>query len=205
MTSTDLHNFLRTRRSIRRFLSPTAKTGQSDPVPVSIIERILETATYAPSAHNLQLWRFCVITTSTVKLQLGKTLTDKMRIDMTAAGAPQREIGTRVERSLHRIDEAPVIILLCRDVSAVRSEEPEEEIMAIQSVAAAGLQLLLAAHAEGLGGNWICWPLYAQRAVCEALELPGSWEPQAMFFLGYADEEPREKILKSLDEIMIKI
>jgi len=205
LTNTDLHNFLRTRRSIRRFLGPTAKTGQPDPVPASVIERILETTTYAPSAHNLQPWRFCIVTTSVVKLRLGKALTDKMRIDMTAAGAPQREIDTRVERSLHRIDEAPVIILLCRDVSAVHGEEPEEKIMAKQSVAAAGLQLLLAAHAERLGGNWLCWPLYAQQAAHEALGLPGSWEPQAMFFLGYADEEPREKVLKSLDEIMIKM
>ena len=74
--------------------------------------------------------------------------------------------------------------------------------MAVQSVAAVGLQLLLAAHAEGLGGNWICWPLYAQETACKALDLPETWEPQAMFFLGYADEEPREKTLRGLDEVV---
>jgi len=53
---------------------------------------------------------------------------------------------------------------------------------------------MLAAHAEGLGSNWICWPLYAPAAARQALELPETWEPQAMFFMGYADEEPiREK------------
>ena len=124
---------------------------------------------------------------------------------MTAAGAPQSEIDSRAERSLRRIDEAPVIILLCRDRIAVRSEVPEEVIMAIQSVAAAGLNLMLAAHAEGLGSNWICWPLYAQDKTREALDLPETWEPQAMFFLGYADETPRDKVLKSLDEILITI
>ena len=77
--------------------------------------------------------------------------------------------------------------------------------MSIQSVAAAGLQLLLAAHAEGLGGNWICWPLYAQEAARAALDLPEAWEPQAMFFIGYSDEEPGEKVLKARDEIVIKI
>lgn len=137
------------------------------------------------------------------KKQLGLALTSKMRADMTAAGAPQSEIDSRAERSLRRLDEAPVVILLCRDVTAVRSEEPEEEIMAIQSVAAAGLQLLLAAHAEGLGGNWICWPLYAQEAARAALGLPKTWEPQAMFFLGYADEEPRQKAVKPLNEIRV--
>jgi nitroreductase len=126
-----------------------------------------------------------------------------MTADMAAAGVPQSEIDSRAERSLRRLDEAPVVILLCRDVTAVRGEEPEETIMAIQSVAAAGLQLLLAAHAEGLGGNWICWPLYAQEATRKALELPKTWEPQAMFFLGYAGEESREKALKSLNEILV--
>jgi len=74
--------------------------------------------------------------------------------------------------------------------------------MSIQSVAAAGLQLLLAAHAEGLGGDWICWPLYAQEAARAALDLPDTWEPQAMFFLGYTDGEPKEKALKSLEEVV---
>ena len=77
--------------------------------------------------------------------------------------------------------------------------------MAVQSVALAGLQLMLAAHAEGLGGNWICWPLYAQEAARDALNLPETWEPQGMFFLGYADEEPGKKILKPLDELVITL
>jgi nitroreductase len=137
--------------------------------------------------------------------QLGKALTGKMMQDMTAAGVPQSEIGLRAERSLRRIDEAPVLILLCRDVTAVRSDEPEEVTMAIQSAAAAGLQLLLAAHIEGLGGNWICWPLFAQEVANKALGLPDTWEPQAMFFLGYANIEPKKKIIKSVDEILITI
>ena len=195
MTNTDLHHFLRTRRSVRRFMPR--------PVPAPVIERVLETATYAPSAHNLQPWRFAVVADSSAKNRLGQALVEKMQTDMAAGGAPQSEIDSRVERSLHRLDEAPVVILLCRDMTAVRSDEPEEVSMAIQSIAAAGLQLLLGAHAEGLGGNWICWPLYAQEAVREALDLPQAWEPQAMFFLGYADGEPRKKVVKSLNEIMV--
>lgn len=197
MTSTDLHNFLRTRRSIRRF--------DLHPVHASVIERVLETAMYAPSAHNLQPWRFVMVIDTQKRKHLGEALTGKMMQDMTAAGAPQSEIDSRAERSLRRIDEAPVLILLCRDVTAVHGDEPEEVTMAIQSVAAAGLQLLLAAHTEGLGGNWICWPLYAQEVANEALGLPDSWEPQAMFFLGYADMEPGEKLLESIDEILITI
>ena len=193
MTSTDLHHFLRTRRSIRRF--------RLDAVPASVIKRILETATYAPSAHNLQPWRFIVVADLSARDRLGQALTDKMQVDMIAHGAPQADIDKRIEISLRRIDEAPVIILLCRDVTAIRKDEPEEHTMAVQSVTAAGLQLLLAAHAEGLGGNWICWPLYAQETTQKALELPENWEPQGMFFLGYADEEPKLKEIISISSI----
>jgi len=195
--SIDLHNFLRTRCSIRRF--------KPAPVPAPIIERILETARYAPSAHNLQPWKFVMVVDSTARDRFGAALTEKMVQDMTAAGAPQSEIIRRKERTLSRLTNAPVVILLCRDVTAIRDDEPEEVTMAIQSVAAAGLQLMLAAHAEGLGSNWICWPLYAQEATQDTLSLPETWEPQAMFFLGYADEEPKKKVLKPFDEIMVTI
>lgn len=188
------HIFLRTRRSVRRF--------KPDPVPVPVIERILETATYAPSAHNLQPWCFVMVVSESVKKGLGQTLTEKMRADMTMSGAPEAEIRSREQRSLRRLAEAPVAILLCRDTTAIRNDEPEEVTMAVQSVAACGLQLLLAAHAEGLGGNWICWPLYAREATRIALELPLAWEPQGLFFLGYAGEEPREKVLKPVQEVL---
>ena len=193
----DFQTFLRTRHSIRRF--------KTTPIPAPVIRRILETATFAPSAHNLQPWRFVVIETTAAKTRLGKALTDKMRLDMTTKGTSQTEIDSRAERSLRRIDEAPIIFLLCRDVTIIRKEEPEEHIMAIQSVALAGLQLMLAAHAEGLGSNWICWPLYAQEAVRDALDLPTTWEPQGMIFLGYAVEEPGEKETKPLDRVVIKL
>jgi coenzyme F420-0:L-glutamate ligase/coenzyme F420-1:gamma-L-glutamate ligase len=193
----DFQSFLRTRRSIRRF--------KPDPVPAPVIERILETATYAPSAHNLQPWRFAVVADLSAKDRLGIALTAKMRTDMVAESAPQAEIDSRVERSLRRIHEAPVVILLCRDTTAIRKDEPEEVAMAVQSVALAGLQLLLAAHAEGLGSNWICWPLYAQEVARKALELPETWEPQGMIFLGHAKEEPKQKELRSLEEIVLYV
>jgi F420 biosynthesis protein FbiB-like protein len=208
-TSADeLHDFLRTRRSIRRFLGPAAKTGKPDPIPAPVIERILTTAAFAPSAHNLQPWRFVVIpsphvvTDSSVKTRLAQALTSAMRADMLSEGAPESDIEKRVANSLRRMDKAPVILLLCRDVTAVREHKREDEVMAIQSVANAATYLLLAAHAEGLGGNWICWPLYAQEETRAALELPETWEPQAMFFVGYADEEPKEKAVKPLSEIL---
>jgi coenzyme F420-0:L-glutamate ligase/coenzyme F420-1:gamma-L-glutamate ligase len=202
MTSIDLHDFLRTRRSVRRFKADPSTGSGPRPVPASTIERILETATYAPSAHNLQPWRFVVITDSSAKTRLGEALTTIMRADMTMEGVPEPEIESRAARSLRRLDEAPVVILLCRDVTVIRKDEQEEITMSIQSVAAAGLQLMLAAHAEGLGANWICWPLYAQEAARAALELPDTWEPQGMVFIGYAEGEPKEKVVRDLKEVV---
>ena len=190
----DLHIFLRTRRSIRRF--------KTDPVPDSVIQRILTTAAFAPSAHDQQPWRFCVVTDLSAKTRLGGALTSQMRADMQAKSAHESDIEKRVSLSLRRMDEAPVVIVLCHDTIAVRTYAPEEAIMGIQSTALAGLQLLLAAHAEGLGGNWICWPLYAQKATRSALELPETWEPQAMYFLGYPAEDPAPKDKKPMKEII---
>jgi len=193
----DLHAFLRTRRSIRRF--------KPDPVPGEVVSRILETATYAPSAHNLQPWRFVLVESPASRSRLAQALTSAMRADMISQGAPESEIETRVTRSVKRINEAPVIILLCRDVTAVKSDAPEEHIMSIQSVASASTYLLLAAHAEGLGGNWICWPLYAQEETRNALELPETWDSQAMIFIGYALQEPKEKTLNPVKTISITL
>ena len=118
-------------------------------------------------------------------MRLAQALTSSLRADMLSAGAPASEIEKRVNTSLRRIHAAPVLILLCRDRTALRTDTPEEHIMSIQSVAAAGTYLLLAAHAQGLGANWICWPLYAQEETREALSLPETWEPQAMYIIGH--------------------
>ena len=155
---------MRSRRSVRHF--------KPDPIPDSVIERILITATYAPAAHNLQPWRFVIIKNPDVKPRLAKALTNKMRLDMQAEGTAESDIEKRIANSSRRIDEAPVIIMLCRDITDVRVDTPEEIIMNIQSAALAGLQLLLAAHAEGLGANWICWPLYATNETQLVLDLP---------------------------------
>ncbi len=192
----NFHEFLRSRRSIRRF--------KADPVPDSVIERVLTTATFSPSAHNLQPWRFAVVQNPDARKRLGIALTTKMRLDMESEGAPESEINSRVDRSIRRISEAPVLIVLCRDTTAVRADKSEEITMAIQSVAAAGLQLILAAHAEGLGGNWICWPLYAMTETQLALDLPKEWEPQAMFVIGNSADTPILHEIRNIEHIVVR-
>jgi coenzyme F420-0:L-glutamate ligase/coenzyme F420-1:gamma-L-glutamate ligase len=198
--SDELHAFLRSRRSIRRY--------KPDPIPAPVIERILATAMHAPSAYNNQPWRFVVVTDPAVKTRLGEAIAGRYRRDMTADGATEADIRSRVERTIRRAGEPPLIIVLCRDVT-VAKKQPDEfrqhahEIMSVQSVAMAGLQLLLAVHAEGLGGCWICWPLFTPDETREALELPETWEPQGMVFIGQPDETPNSKELKPLQDVVL--
>jgi F420 biosynthesis protein FbiB-like protein len=200
-TPTDLHNFLRTRRSIRRF--------KRDPVPDSIIQNILATATFAPSAHNRQPWRFVIITSQSAKENLAEAMATDFERDLRRDGLPTEKIQAQIKRSNERITSAPVAILLCLDMSEMDSYPDEkrnmaEYMMAIQSVAASGLQLLLATHAEGLGGVWACWPLFAQETIQQALNLPSPWEPQGIFFMGYTIDLPKVRERKSLDTIIVR-
>jgi F420 biosynthesis protein FbiB-like protein len=195
----NLHHFLQTRRSVRRF--------KSEPVPYSVIQSILSTAMYAPSAHNRQPWRFCVVTDLSVKVNLAEAMAIDFERDLARDGVPLEKIQAQLKRSRDRITSAPVAILLCLDMSEMDSYPDEkrqyaERMMAAQSVAAAGLQLLLAAHAEGLGGVWVCSPLFAAETIQKNLNLSETWEPQAMFFIGYPDETPRIKEMKDLESLV---
>lgn len=198
--TTDLHEFLRSRRSVRRF--------KPDPVPDSVIERVITTATFAPSAHNRQPWRFVVLADAEPKTRLADAMAADFRRDLLRDGVTADEIDRQVARSNKRIHAAPVIILLCMDTRDMdiypdAKRRQAERTMAMQSVAAAGLQLLLAAHAEGLGGVWVCSPLFAPNAVQGALKLDKAWEPQGMFFLGYSDASQQTRERKLFDEVTL--
>ena len=196
----DLQSFLRSRRSVRRF--------KPYPVPESMIRNILTTATYAPSAHNRQPWRFVVVTSQSVKSNMADAMAMDFRRDLERDNIPEDEIFARLQKSRSRIISSPVIIVLCMDFSEM-DDYPDsrraqtEKIMAVQSTANAGLQLLLAAHAEGLGCVWTCAPLFTPGIVRAVFNLPSIWEPQAMFFIGYPAETPMLRERKSVQEISI--
>lgn len=195
----NLRTFLRTRRSIRRF--------KPDPVPDSVLRDILHTATFAPSAHNRQPWRFIVLTDSSAKTHLSDAMAEEFQRDLEKDSLAPEEIAKKVAKSKERITGAPVVVILCVDMSEMDNypddrRKKAEYIIGIQSAANAGMQLLLAAHAEGLGSVWICSPMFAQETVQEALNISKMWEPQAMFLLGYPLEIPAFRGRKSLDEVI---
>jgi len=199
-STTDLHNFLRTRRSVRRF--------KPDPIPDSVINDILTTATFAPSAHNRQPWRFVVVKDIFTKTRLADAMAVEFKHDLEQDGLSPEKIQAQIKRSKERMTSAPVIIVINLDMSemdvyADKKRKQAEFRMAMQSVANAGMQLLLAAHAEGLGGVWICSPLFVQETVQKVLDLSKSWEPQGMFYLGYSDSTPKDKSMKDMKDIVL--
>jgi F420 biosynthesis protein FbiB-like protein len=200
LTGTNLHDFLRTRRSIRRF--------KPDPVPDSVIQNILSTATFAPSAHNRQPWRFVVLKDLAIRENLAEAMAIDFQSDLEHDGLPLEKIKNQIKRSKDRMTSAPVAILLCLDMTEMDiypdiKRRRAEFRMAMQSVAGAGLQLLLAAHAEGLGGVWVCSPLFAQETIQKTLDLPKTWEPHALYFIGYPVDIPEARERKPMSEIIL--
>ena len=181
----ELLELIRTRRSIRKF--------QATPVPDHLVEQILQTAAWAPSAHNRQPWRFVVIRDGASKVELAAAMGRKLRSDLAADGVPPELIERDAGRSYQRISSAPLLVLLCLTMADMDTYPDErrsrsEAVMAAQSVAMAGQNLLLAAHAVGLGACWLCGPLFCPDVVRETLALPDDWQPQALITVGFAAE-----------------
>ncbi len=177
---------IRGRRSIRRY--------QPRPIPRALIERLLEAAIWAPSAHNRQPWRFCVVTNPEAIAALSRQMAEQWRRNLTADGADPADIKQRVNQSQARITGAAALIVLAvsmeeMDVYPDERRNRAEWTMAVQSAALAGQNLLLAAHHYGLGACWMCAPLFVPDLVRDALALPPTWRPQALITLGYPAEE----------------
>ena len=97
------------------------------PVPEAVIKQLLEAAMSAPSAGNEQPWQFVVIT-------------DRRTLDEIPGFHPYAEM----------VKEASVAILVCGDL---RLEKYKDHW--VQDCSAATQNLLLAAHANGLGAVWV--------------------------------------------------
>jgi len=195
MGDSALFKAILSRRSIRRY--------RPDAVPQTVIETVLTAATWAPSAHNRQPWRFCVIQSGEQKERLAHAMGDRLRRDLEADGVAEAVIAADTERSYSRITSAPVLIALCLSLADMDrypdvQRNEKEWVMAVQSTAMAGQNLLLAAHDQGLGACWMCAPLFCPDVVSAALTLPEDWQPQALITLGYP-AETREKTRKPLE------
>ncbi len=195
---TELMTCLTTRRSIRRYTS--------NPVPPDLVEQMLTAAIWAPSAHNRQPWRFAVIETAVIKQTLAAAMSQQLQADRQADNVPPDIIAADVTRSYQRITQAPLLILVCLSMAEMDNypdpvRQRNEWIMAGQSTALAAQNLLLAAHALGLGACWMCAPLFCPDVVRQTLSLPGDWQPQALLTIGY----PAESKTKTREPLFTRV
>ena len=194
------HDLLANRRSIRRFTE--------EPVPAELVTCLIDAARQAPSAHNRQPWRFAILSGEQPKDAIARSMGRELRAARLADGDDPVEVEADVSRSYQRITSAPIVVVVCltmEDMGVYRDEDraKAEFLMAVQSVAMAGQNLLLAAHAEGLAACWLCAPLFAPDAVTAALSLPDDWEPQGLILLGHPADAGRARARKPLDEVAL--
>ncbi|CAG4883611.1 Nitroreductase [Georgfuchsia toluolica] len=190
------------RRSIRRY--------QAAAVPRHLIDTLLQVAVSAPSAHNRQPWRFRVIVDANEKVRLADAMGEQLRLDRLADGDALELVAADVARSRLRITSAPAVVVVCLSAEDMdRYPDPSrrqaEYLMAVQSVAMAGQNLLLAAHAAGLGACWVCAPLFCPNVVRDVLGLPPTWEPQGMVTLGYPAHAGKPPVRRPLDGLCLPL
>ncbi len=105
----------------------SVRTFTTKPVTREQIEKIFDAARFAPSGKNTQPWRFVVVESASKRQALAKL-------------APQDEM----------IATAPVTLAVLRDRDA-----GYDDLKDAQGIGAAIENILLAAHALGLGACWI--------------------------------------------------
>ncbi len=161
------------RQSCRHFLS--------DELPEEHVKLLLECMRRAPSAGNMQPWRFYLVRD------------DERKQELVASAYGQRFIA-----------DAPVAIVVCAvaDESAARYGERGATLYCIQDTAAAVQNLLLAATTLGYGTCWI--GAFDEQAAVEALKLPARERPVAIIPVGKPRRLGSRTPRRPLDEIVIE-
>lgn len=170
-----------------------------DAVPADIVEKLLEAAHWAPSAHNRQPWRFVLLNEATTRRQLAESMARQWQAELLADGEDPAASRQRAARSVRRITDAPLAILPCLDLDSLDTypdaqRRKREWQMGVQSVALACQNLLLAARHYGLATCWMCAPIFCPELVRASLELPATLEPQSLLTIGYpSNDAPRSR------------
>lgn len=162
----DVMEAIRGRRSIRNFMDR--------PVEEEKLRAVLEAGRLAPSARNLQDWRFIVVRDPATRKRLAE------------AARNQEFVG-----------QAPVVIAACGTSDMVMTcGQPAYAL----DVAIAVDHMTLAAAAEGLGTCWI--GAFYEDKVKEILGIPEQIRVVALLPLGYPAQAARPTPRKKLDEIL---
>ena len=155
----DALDCIKTRRSIRKYADA--------PIEFEKVGEVINAGLNAPSAGNVQDWKFILVTELEVRQQISEACLQQ-----------------------YWMQSAPVHIVVC--VQPEKSErfygERGRRVYSLQNCAAAVENMLLAANACGLGACWI--GAFHEGMLRTALNIPDSVIPQAVITLGYADESP---------------
>lgn len=169
----DVLEAIRTRRSIGRV--------SREPVPRAVIEQILEAANWAPSHHATEPWRFRVMT-GDGRAVLAKAYGDIAALE--AAEGDREELRAKAAAKAYR---APVVIA----VSVEPSDGPKIERVEEFAAAHAAVQnLLLAAHALGLGAIWRSGKPMYHPLMKQTLGLGANEELVGLVYLGKPETAP---------------
>lgn len=163
-------NTIKKRRSIRRYLDVAVEWDK--------VVQILEAGRWAPSAGNLQEWKFVVISDKDTKRKVANACLKQ-----------------------HWVESAPIIIVICS-----MHEKPVQfygdrglNVYMLQNSAAAAENMLLTATDLGLGSCWV--GAFDEEMMCDAINIPNRCRPLVVLTLGYADEKvpaPPRTVLESL-------
>lgn len=161
-----LEDLMARQRAIRRFTT--------EPVDDALVARILRAASRAPSARNVQPWRFIVIRDRETKRQLG-AIFDDLGARLYGQGAPDRTPW----------EEVPVLIAVCSEYAFGEGEAAMAALGA--SIYPAVQNLLLAAQAAGLGAVLTTRWKSREPQLRPLLGLPETMAVHAIIPMGWPD------------------
>jgi nitroreductase len=121
----------------------TASGFDSSPIERSVIERLIEAATWAPNHKHTEPWRFHVLT-GDARSDLAGRIAAWMR---TSEGATE----SQVESTCKKLVRSPVVVVLAQ---AGTPDDPMRDLEDYAACSAAAQNLLLAATVEGLVSKW---------------------------------------------------
>ncbi len=174
----DLYDVIKGRRSIRKF--------KQTPVAKDLLEKIFDIALWAPSGMNRQNWKLFVLTGERKEelVSICSTSFEYLEPQLQELFAEKPKIVEATRRFFKRLGGAPVV------VCAYFEPANMVDVTSYQNVAAVIQNMLLVAHAEGLGTCWMTGPVYVTNQIDRFLGVT-NMTLVAIIPLGYPDETPK--------------
>lgn len=194
----DVLEAIKSRRSVRIF--------KKQQVERSVLEKLIEHAACAPTAGNRQDWFFTICINSEVIKQIAamsQAAWKKLEIGQSGLSSSLASYGTAASS----FENAPALIVVsCRAAGAMErqffGDSAEAVFGGIASAAMAAQNLILAAHALGLGACVMTAPLIAEEEIKTLLELPKRNRMVCVVAAGHPTEDLGAVARKPLTKIM---